>query len=907
MRYDAYCMVDRTFFDAPGEAQDEEYAFAATDRELPGGWRKVRQDDWLVCTPEGTRRPAQGWKVHASGCQDNAEKILDAIHNFCVPRGIPFKFLRGQHILQLRNMKYASRGASGKLVTVYPADERELREVLEGVDALVGGEPGPYILSDLRFGQGPLYVRYGGFVERHVVSEKGVLEPAIERPDGTLVPDRRLPGFHVPDWVTLPEFLQPHAEARRAESLADLPYTVRRPVHFSNGGGVYIAEDTRTGKEVILKEARPYAGLTADGRDAVSRLEWERDVLERLAGVDAVPAVLGYFTVGDHHFLAQELVEGKPLSKFFGLKYPETGPRADPDEIADYTEWAMGVCRAVEDAVASVHARGIVFGDLHPYNILVADDGRVGLIDFEVAAPADSGATRMLGHPAYAAPRDRVGFAADTYALACIKLAVFLPLTALLRLDLHKAAELADEIATRFPVPREFLDSAVREIVGDGRNADARGGLRGRGEGDLDAQEGSRVSPAPMGPRTRSEGNPDAPDGFRAWAERSPGVPDRLRGRDGRPPRPRADPHAWPALRDSLAGGILASATPDRDDRLFPGDIAQFSTGALNLAHGAAGVLYALDVTGAGRFPPYEQWLLERASRREQRARLGFYDGLHGVAYALGHLGHHDAARQILDRCTGEQWQRLGTDLYSGLAGVGLNLLHFADTTGDSVLRVAALDVAGTVAQRLGTETDVPELSGGPHPRAGLLHGSSGPALLFIRCYEATGDEVFLDLADTALRQDLRRCVTRDDGALHVNEGWRSLPYLSEGSAGVAIVLDLLRRYRDDDRLETAAAGALISSSSQFYVQSGLFNGRAGIISHLAAVSPERTPSKDPLVAAQIDALSWHALEYEGHLAFPGEQLLRLSMDLATGSAGVLLVLGSALHTEPVHLPFLGR
>ncbi|MFD9982525.1 class III lanthionine synthetase LanKC [Streptomyces massasporeus] len=856
MRYDAYCMVDRTFFDAPGEAQDEEYAFAATDRELPGGWRKVRQDDWLVCTPEGTRRPAQGWKVHASGCQDNAEKILDAIHDFCVPRGIPFKFLRGQHILQLRNMKYASRGASGKLVTVYPADEHELREVLEGVDALVGGEPGPYILSDLRWNQGPLYVRYGGFVERHVVSEKGVLEPAIERPDGTLVPDRRLPGFHVPEWVTLPEFLQPHAEARRAESLAGLPYTVRRPVHFSNGGGVYIAEDTRTGKEVILKEARPHAGLTADGRDAVSRLQWERDVLERLAGVDAVPAVLGYFTVGDHHFLAQELVEGRPLSKFFGLKYPETGPRADPAEIADYTEWAMGVCRAVEDAVASVHARGIVFGDLHPYNILVADDGRVGLIDFEVAAPADSGATRMLGHPAYAAPRDRVGFAADTYALACIKLAVFLPLTALLRLDLHKAAELADEIAARFPVPREFLDSAVREIVG---------------------------------------------------ADRNPDAPDRLRGRAGRPPRPRADEHAWPALRDSLAGAILASATPDRDDRLFPGDIAQFSTGALNLAHGAAGVLYALDVTGAGRFPPYEQWLLERASRREQRARLGFYDGLHGVAYALGHLGHHDAARRILDRCTGEQWQRLGADLYSGLAGVGLNLLHFAGTTGDSVLRVAALDVAGTVAQRLGSETDVPEVSGGPHPRAGLLHGSSGPALLFIRCYEATGDEVFLDLADTALRQDLRRCVTRDDGALHVNEGWRSLPYLAEGSAGVAMVLDLLRRYRDDDRLEAAAAGALISSSSQFYVQSGLFNGRAGIISHLAAVSPERTPSKDPLVAAQIDALSWHALEYQGQLAFPGEQLLRLSMDLATGSAGVLLALGSALHTEPVHLPFLGR
>ena len=46
-------------------------------------------------------------------------------------------------------------------------------------------------------------------------------------------------------------------------------------------------------------------------------------------------------------------------------------------------------------------------------------------------------------------------------------------------------------------------------------------------------------------------------------------------------------------------------------------------------------------------------------------------------------------------------------------------------------------------------------------------------------------------------------------------------------------------------------------------------------------------------------------MAYQGNLAFPGEQLLRLSMDLATGTAGVLLALGCALHDEPVDLPFL--
>jgi len=40
-------------------------------------------------------------------------------------------------------------------------------------------------------------------------------------------------------------------------------------------------------------------------------------------------------------------------------------------------------------------------------------------------------------------------------------------------------------------------------------------------------------------------------------------------------------------------------------------------------------------------------------------------------------------------------------------------------------------------------------------------------------------------------------------------------------------------------------------------------------------------------------------------VAFPGDQLLRLSMDLATGSAGVLLALHAALD-QGACLPFLG-
>ncbi|NEE16212.1 hypothetical protein G3M58_58295, partial [Streptomyces sp. SID7499] len=72
--------------------------------------------------------------------------------------------------------------------------------------------------------------------------------------------------------------------------------------------------DTRTGEQVVLKEARPYAGLAADGADAVARLERERTALEQLAGLDCVPAVRDVFEVGDHHFLVLQYIPGTTLN-----------------------------------------------------------------------------------------------------------------------------------------------------------------------------------------------------------------------------------------------------------------------------------------------------------------------------------------------------------------------------------------------------------------------------------------------------------------------------------------------------------------------------------------------------------------------------------------------------------------
>jgi hypothetical protein len=354
-RYELYCLADRLFYGSPNSGVTGGSGFRGTARPLPAGWERVRKGEWLVFVPPGNALPPQGRKIHVSACRHNAGHVLGAVWDYCTGRGISFKYLRSRLTLHLRNAKYAPRGGSGKLVTICPVDDAQLRVILTGLGEWLAGQPGPYILSDLRYGDGPLYVRYGGMAGRYCGNERGELVPAITGGSSRLVPGVRRPVFGVPGWVSLPAFPEPHLAARNAATLAGRPYRVEGALHFSNGGGVYLATDSRTGERVVLKEARPHAGPSAGGADAVARLHRER-----------------------------------------------------------------AVCRRVEDAVAAVRARGAIINDLHMFN---------------------------------------------RYRLACLRLAMFMPMTTLFSLHPGKAAQLADAIAEYFPVPREFLERAVREVT----------------------------------------------------------------------------------------------------------------------------------------------------------------------------------------------------------------------------------------------------------------------------------------------------------------------------------------------------------------------------------------------------------------------------------------------------------
>lgn len=193
-------------------------------------------------------------------------------------------------------------------------------------------------------------------------------------------------------------------------------YEVVREIGRGGMGVVYLARDTRLGRDVALKL------LSADelGHDDARRTRLRREA--RAAAAVAHPGVAQVYTLEEHPdgltLLVSEHIEGRSLRAEI-----EAGPIPAPRAI----ETALHVARAL----AAAHARGVVHRDVKPENVVRATDGTVKVVDFGLAfLERDSSEARLtqpgtqMGTPAYMAPEqikgDDAGPAADVYALGLL-------------------------------------------------------------------------------------------------------------------------------------------------------------------------------------------------------------------------------------------------------------------------------------------------------------------------------------------------------------------------------------------------------------------------------------------------------------------------------------------------------
>src|SRR4029077_14020263 len=97
-------------------------------------------------------------------------------------------------------------------------------------------------------------------------------------------------------------------------------------------------------------------------------------------------------------YLVMEFLDGQPLDRIL-----EKGSVPFPKACAWVGEVAF--------ALRAAHRKGGIHGDVKPANMLITDEGRVKLMDFGMArlASRDTGATPLLGTPAYWCPEQIMG------------------------------------------------------------------------------------------------------------------------------------------------------------------------------------------------------------------------------------------------------------------------------------------------------------------------------------------------------------------------------------------------------------------------------------------------------------------------------------------------------------------
>ncbi|CAN4277573.1 serine/threonine protein kinase [Pseudoxanthomonas sp. LjRoot125] len=255
------------------------------------------------------------------------------------------------------------------------------------------------------------------------------------------------------------------------------PWRIDRLLGTGGMGTVYEASraDGQYEKRVALKCIRSEIS-SPSLIDAFMR---ERNHLAQLDHPHIAPLLDGGIESDGHPWFAMQLVQGTSIDLW-----------ADQQALTltERTQLLLQAC----DALHYAHSRGVLHQDIKPGNVLVAQDGRVYLVDFGLSAVIDGGegtaSPRIAVSNGYAAPEILAGeassVASEIYALGVMMYQLFVANWPRPLLPLH--ASFTRLPAIKAQPPSSLADAAWAGVATHRRcrdNAQLRKQLRG----DLDA------------------------------------------------------------------------------------------------------------------------------------------------------------------------------------------------------------------------------------------------------------------------------------------------------------------------------------------------------------------------------------------------------------------------------------
>ena len=246
------------------------------------------------------------------------------------------------------------------------------------------------------------------------------------------------------------------------DPITDKRFELVRPLGQGASGAVFLALDRETGEHVALKKLFKL--------DQKSVLRFKRE-FRSLADIHH-PNLIKLYDLhrgAEAWFITMEYVAGKDFRQKFGTEaqlsdeaMQAANDQGAGDLLAVFYDLACGV--------HAIHRAGMLHRDLKPSNALIADNGRVVVLDFGLVREIDNEINvtqdgTVAGTPAYMPPEQALGAklseASDWYAFGVM---LYEAISGVLPIDGRNATALlerklgSDPVPLRSGAPEEVLD-----------------------------------------------------------------------------------------------------------------------------------------------------------------------------------------------------------------------------------------------------------------------------------------------------------------------------------------------------------------------------------------------------------------------------------------------------------------
>jgi serine/threonine protein kinase len=645
-------------------------------------------------------------------------------------------------------------------------------------------------------------------------------------------------------------------------------FRVTGALKYSSLGGLYTAVDTETGAAVVVREARARVGNPDMPNDPIRLVHKEARILQRLQHLGCTPKFVDLFEESGHWFVVQERLDADSLWGYamnFVLGAPVSRTSA---ELLDVVRTAF---EKIVSGVLAVHSCGIVLRDLSKNNVLFTKSGEVKFVDFELSYELDETAGMVAGMTdGYASPEQARGekpsVAHDYYSLGA--LLVDLVSSSASGLGLNQAGVLA-----------------AYELVLDDLSLPSAMAAAARGLLSPDPAERWHPSEAVRVLRQSVSKDPGRLISAQVSTQAAAHAP---LSRDER--------EEIACLLEGMAQYIENTADYSRSDRLCPASPEVFATNGVCMQFGAAGIISFLWRVRGNVPAAMVDWMVKHA--KPELCPPGLYSGLAGAALALLEAGLLEQATAVMNRSSQRDLIFQSPGLYEGAAGWGLANLHFWRATGDSAYLESAVEVGEHLVNSARHDAQGafwPYLGATP---VGLGFGASGVGLFLAFLDAAAPGNGFMQIAEEAVDFDIANAAWIGDRPLHylvrgAAPNSPKSPHMRHGSGGVGTAsLRIFVRGKQERFKEFAVACGLGMGQrvgNKLWQDYGPSGHGEFLIDLYQCLRDRNSLNAAGFIAKPI---LLHAMRTPKGVAFAGPELLRISCDFASGSAGI----GTFLH-----------